>query len=229
MKRPDASGLLRMPTEREIGMGRRQDIDGRELLIAAALKLFAAEGLEGVSIRAVNREAGLGPASVHYHFGTKEALVEAVLHIHGDAIVEAIVSRAKELVAQEEPVTARDLVELLAQPYLDLMAAHTRTGHDWIKLISQTVQTDVGRVTPKASTKLASAAAARAYPDATPAARERAMRMCFTLLVTQLAQAGEPSKARGKSMSDLDLLIDFLSGGLDAALRAGSDSRAAAS
>ncbi len=210
-------------------MGRRQDIDGRELLIAAALKLFAAEGLEGVSIRAVNREAGLGPASVHYHFGTKEALVEAVLHIHGDAIVDAISRRARDLVDQEEPVTARDLVELLAQPYLDLMAAHTRTGHDWIKLISQTVRTDVARVTPKASSKLTAAAAARAYPESTPAARERAMRMCFTLLVTQLAQSGEPSRAKGKSMRDLDLLIDFLSGGLDAALRAGSDSRAAAS
>ena len=49
--------------------------DGKQLLLSAALKLFATHGIDAVSIRAVNREAGLGPASVHYHFGTKEALV----------------------------------------------------------------------------------------------------------------------------------------------------------
>ena len=210
-------------------MGRRQDIDGRQLLISAALKLFASDGIEGVSIRAINREAGLGPASVHYHFGTKEGLVEAVLHIHGDAIVEAVGARAKALASRQDPVTSRDLVVMLAQPYLDLMAAHTSTGHDWIKLISQTVQTDADRVTDKASTKLTTAAAARAYPEATPAMLNRAMRMCFTLLVTQLAQGGEPSRARGKGMIELDLLIDFLSGGLDAALRpSNEDARSAA-
>ena len=109
-------------------MARRSNIDGRELLIAAALKLFAEEGIDGVSIRAINREAGLGPASAHYHFGTKEALVEAVLHIHGDQIVDAVTSRAQALVDSESPVTARDLVQMLAVPYIDLIAAHTKTG-----------------------------------------------------------------------------------------------------
>ena len=78
-------------------MGRRPDIHGRELLLEAALKLFAEQGVEGVSIRAVNREAGLGPASVHYHFGTKEALVEAVLHRYGDTVIDGIKARAKEI------------------------------------------------------------------------------------------------------------------------------------
>ena len=202
-------------------MARRSNIDGRELLIAAALKLFAEEGIDGVSIRAINREAGLGPASAHYHFGTKEALVEAVLHIHGDQIVDAVTSRAQALVDSESPVTARDLVQMLAVPYIDLIAAHTKTGHDWIKLVSQTVQSDVDRVTDRNSLRITAQAAARAYPDSTPAQRQRALRMCFTLLVTQLAQFGEAVSTRGRAKGklDLDLLIDFLSGGLDAALR----------
>ena len=69
-------------------MGVRPGIDGRELLLAAALKLFAQHGIDGVSIRAVNREAGLGPASVHYHFGTKDALLDAVLHVYGDTVID---------------------------------------------------------------------------------------------------------------------------------------------
>ncbi len=205
-------------------MARRPNIDGRELLISAALKLFAAEGLEGVSIRAINREAGLGPASVHYHFGTKEALVDAVLHVHGDQIVEEITQRARNLVASQTPVTSRDLVSMLAAPYLDLMSAHTDTGHDWIKLVSQTMQTDADRVTDRGSQKLTAQAVARAYPDTTTTQRHRALRMCFTLLVTQLAQFGDTGRSRGPSSLDLDLLIDFLSGGLDAALAAKEDS-----
>jgi len=202
-------------------MARRSDVGGRDLLIAAALKLFAEEGIEGVSIRAVNREAGLGPASAHYHFGSKEALVEAVLHVHGDQIVEAISARAKALVNGDTPITARDLVQMLAMPYIDLISSHTDTGHDWIKLVSQAVQSDVDRVTDRTSLKLTAQATARAYPDSTPAQRQRALRMCFTLLVTQLAQFGEAAapRKRTKGKLDLELLIDFLSGGLDAALR----------
>ena len=80
-------------------MGRRPDIDGRELLLEAALKLFSEQGPDGVSIRAVNREAGLGPASVHYHFGTKEALLDAVIHRYGDVVLDRVKARAKELAA----------------------------------------------------------------------------------------------------------------------------------
>ena len=89
-------------------MGRRPDIDGRELLLEAALKLFAEQGIEGVSIRAVNREAGLGPASVHYHFGTKEALLDAVLHRYGDVVIDRVKARAKELAepADDAPTLA---------------------------------------------------------------------------------------------------------------------------
>ncbi len=198
-------------------MGRRPDINGRELLIAAALKVFAEEGIDAVSIRAVNREAGLGPASMHYHFGTKEALVDAVLHLHGDRIVDAITTRAKELVTHDV-VTARDLVTMLAQPYLDLVKEHSDSGHDWIRLVSQLAQTEPERVLDPTAGKAARAAVLKAYSGVSPAQCDRALRMCFLLLVTQLAQI--PPRANGKSVSvDLDLLIDFLSGGLDGSLQ----------
>lgn len=32
-----------------------------------------------MSIRAINAEAGLGAASAHYHFGSKDAILDAVL------------------------------------------------------------------------------------------------------------------------------------------------------
>ena len=204
-------------------MGRRPEINGRELLVHAALKLFAAEGVEGVSIRAVNREAGLGPASMHYHFGTKDALVEAVLHLHGDEMVEGMKHQARQLIDTDQPVTAHDLVTMYAQLYLDLMSKHPGTGHDWVRLVSQLVQSDPERVIDPTTSKLTRAVAARIYPESSPAQIERAMRMCFLLLVTQLAQMSPRPRAKSLSSVDLDLLVDFLSGGLDNTLSSDPD------
>src|SRR3954467_15780187 len=123
-------------------MGRRPGIDGRELILTAALKLFSQEGIDGVSIRAVNREAGLGPASVHYHFGTKEALLDAVLHRYGDIVVGRIKDRARELAVADGAHSARDLVIMLAKPYLDLVASQGDDGRAWVKLVGQLLQHD---------------------------------------------------------------------------------------
>src|SRR3954451_5888119 len=157
-------------------MGRRPDIDGRELLLAAALKLFAEQGIEGVSIRAVNREAGLGPASVHYHFGTKEALLDAVLHQYGDNVIERIKHRATELLEPGAASDARDLVTMLAEPYLDLVASRDEDGHAWVRLMGQLLQHDPDRLLDRPSTRLPWAAAAQAYPEASAADVRRAMR-----------------------------------------------------
>jgi len=199
-------------------MGRRPDIDGRELLLEAALRLFAEQGIEGVSIRAVNREAGLGPASVHYHFGTKEALLNAVLHRYGDVVIDRIKDRAEELSEPGATANARDLVTMLAEPYLDLIASPNADGRAWVRLMSQLLQHDPELILDRPSARLTWSAAARAYPDASPTDIQRAMRMCLVLLVTQLAQA--PRK--GRNPLDVELLIDFLSAGLHAALGRGA-------
>jgi len=197
-------------------MGRRPGIDGRELLLSAALRLFSEQGIDAISIRAVNREAGLGPASVHYHFGTKDALVEAVVHAYGEAVISTTKARAQEILKAGVPATARDLVTMLSEPYLDLMQAEPEKGVAWVRVISSLLQSQPDLILDRPSARLTWNAASRVYPDAEPEAVQRAMRMVFTLLVTQLAQARR--SRRGIFSLDLDLLIDFLSAGLDAVL-----------
>ncbi|WP_458689763.1 TetR/AcrR family transcriptional regulator [Nocardia tengchongensis] len=51
----------------------------RERLIAAAEQLLLTEPYDEVSVRAVCAAAGANPAAVHYHFGSKEALVGALI------------------------------------------------------------------------------------------------------------------------------------------------------
>ena len=198
-------------------MGRRPDIDGRQLLLEAALRLFAVDGVEGVSIRAVNREAGLGPASVHYHFGTKDALVDALMQIHGESVTKRIKARAKEITTGNGSPSARDLVLMLAGPYVDVMADGGTLGHDWVRLANQLLQSEPDRVLDRQLTRLTRGAAARVFPDAASDDVARAMRMCFTLLLAQMARPNGRTRS-ATAPPDFDLLVDFLSAGLEATL-----------
>lgn len=52
--------------------------DTKERILDAAERLFAREGFHNTSLRAITSEAGANLAAVNYHFGSKEALIEAV-------------------------------------------------------------------------------------------------------------------------------------------------------
>ncbi len=51
----------------------------KKKILDAAERLFAANGFDGTSLRAITAEAKVNLASVNYHFQTKEALTDAVL------------------------------------------------------------------------------------------------------------------------------------------------------
>jgi AcrR family transcriptional regulator len=50
----------------------------KERIIDAAERLFAQQGFHCTSLRTITREAKVNLAAVHYHFGSKESLLEAV-------------------------------------------------------------------------------------------------------------------------------------------------------
>ena len=52
--------------------------DTKERILDAAERRFSLHGFAGTSLRAITREAQVNLAAVNYHFGSKEALVEAV-------------------------------------------------------------------------------------------------------------------------------------------------------
>ncbi len=56
-----------------------QDQEVRQQLLAAARGLFAKQGFDAVSIRAVAEAAQVNPAMIHYYFGSKQGLYEAML------------------------------------------------------------------------------------------------------------------------------------------------------
>lgn len=50
-----------------------------ERILDAAEALFSARGIDATSLRAVTRDAKVNLAAVHYHFGCKQALLDAVV------------------------------------------------------------------------------------------------------------------------------------------------------
>jgi AcrR family transcriptional regulator len=55
--------------------------DTRERILASARELFARNGFDRTSIRAVAASAGVDPALVHHYYGTKTQLFAAAVHI----------------------------------------------------------------------------------------------------------------------------------------------------
>jgi AcrR family transcriptional regulator len=53
-------------------------VDTKQRILDAAEYLFAEQGVGSTSLRAIIAAAGVNSAAIHYHFGSKEALIEAV-------------------------------------------------------------------------------------------------------------------------------------------------------
>lgn len=58
----------------------------RQVILAAARELFAAHGVDGVSVRQIAARAGVNHALVHRYFGTKDEMVAAILLAEGERI-----------------------------------------------------------------------------------------------------------------------------------------------
>lgn len=92
-----------------------------DALLDAAEAEFAAAGIDTGSLRQIMRAAGTDPGAVHYHFGGRRSLAEAVL----TRILVPLNARRRELldraVASGAPTVAA-LVEALVRP--DIETAH---------------------------------------------------------------------------------------------------------
>jgi AcrR family transcriptional regulator len=92
------------------------DTEIRERLLEIALREFSAHGFRGVSVTAIAREAGATPAMIHYYFGNKQGLYEAVLqHALGPILVRLEAARS-------DPPAAEDLLPHFIHGYMRLLA-----------------------------------------------------------------------------------------------------------
>jgi AcrR family transcriptional regulator len=94
--------------------------DTRRQIILAAERLFAERGLAGVSLREINVAAGQrNTSAAHYHFGSKEALVDAIFEFRRSEIgrrrEEILDTLHREGKATELRALTRALIEPLGR------------------------------------------------------------------------------------------------------------------
>lgn len=81
----------------------------------AAERLFAERGIDAVSLRTINAEAGYSVAALHYHFATRDGLIRALL---ARAQPRMLAERARMLVAlnRESEPALEGIVAALVLP-----------------------------------------------------------------------------------------------------------------
>ncbi len=91
-------------SRRHVRSGYKKSEDSRRQVLDAAIKTLAARGLAATSIQDIADAAGLSKGAVHYHFESKDELLERVL----DRCCESI--EARVVAVFEEPGTPMERV-----------------------------------------------------------------------------------------------------------------------
>lgn len=189
-------------------------------LIEAAERRIAEAGVDGASMRAINAEAGVNVAAAHYHFGSKQALVNAVLTHRMSHLAQRRARYLSPLGTTDTPELGA-VVEAFVRPldeirrdepwgptYLGFLAALARAAQPWRNLLSE--QAALHR-------SAFDAELARALPALPPAVLRARFAWAALTIVTALADA---PTADGHNTHDVaDTLIDYTTGALGAAHR----------
>ena len=92
--------------------------DTRERLLDVAERLFSDQGYEATSGRQITIEAAANIASIHYHFGGKRELLQAVLERRQAPITETRLQRLDALEAAPEQPSIEEILAAFLEPAL---------------------------------------------------------------------------------------------------------------
>ncbi|WP_375753789.1 TetR/AcrR family transcriptional regulator [Vibrio sp. HN007] len=91
----------------------------KDKILDVAESLFAEQGFNDTSLRAITSKANVNLASVNYHFGDKKTLVRAVLDRYLEAFMPAVGDALVELNHRDQ-FTMDEVFETLRNPLLKL-------------------------------------------------------------------------------------------------------------
>jgi len=212
-------------------------------ILDAAEELFLQHGFEGASMRMLTARAGVNLAAINYHFGSKDALIEAVLRRRLDPMNASRVAALDHLEAQaaDGPVEPDAIIGAFVGTSLRMIEDARGGGRNFIRLLGRTytdpdkkIRALIGQFYAPAMERY-KAAFARALPDLP--GDELVWRMHFmfgtlsyTLAATDTVQliAGCKPEDRYDARLLEARLTAFLAAGLLAPLPSGAAARKAA-
>jgi AcrR family transcriptional regulator len=110
----------------------------RTRILDAAEELFMQHGFEGTSMRQLTARAGVNLAAVNYHFGSKDALIEAVFKRRLDPMNAERVAALDALEKDGAALASVDIIRAFVVPSLRLIEDAKGGGRNFIRLLGRT-------------------------------------------------------------------------------------------
>ena len=116
MRVPELPEVPPPPWQRlpERGTRRRRDPISREAIVAAAIRLLDADGLDALSMRGIADDLGTGAASLYWHVGSKDGLLDLIF----DQLIGEVT------VPDPDPARWREQVKEVARSQRAVSLAH---------------------------------------------------------------------------------------------------------
>jgi AcrR family transcriptional regulator len=112
----------------------------RTRILDVAEELFMLHGFEGTSMRLLTSEAEVNLAAVNYHFGSKDALIEALFRRRLDPMNAARIAELQRLEeeAKGRPVAPEAIIRAFVGQSLRHMEDTKSGGRNFIRLLGRT-------------------------------------------------------------------------------------------
>lgn len=104
-------------------------------MLDTAERLFAEQGLHATTVRQITCGADVNLAAVNYHFGSKQALVEAVFRRRLDSLNADRLARLEQALAHTDPPRLEEVLEALIRPALELGSRPPAEGGRFMRLL----------------------------------------------------------------------------------------------
>ncbi|CAI8154178.1 TetR/AcrR family transcriptional regulator [Pseudidiomarina mangrovi] len=209
-------------------MAKRETTKDKILNVAEAL--FAEHGFEQTSLRQITTEAEVNLASVNYHFGSKKALIQAVMARYLEVFMPAL-QRQFEQLALQPVINSRQVFDCFREPLRELTTVRKHGPTYFLSLLGfayaeiqghlrRYIMTHFGDVMQLLQTMMH-----RANPNLSPL--DMFWRLHFVLgtlvfaqvsgrALREIAAADFGESVRADQI--IDKLIPFVAGGVDAAV-----------
>jgi AcrR family transcriptional regulator len=112
----------------------------RTRILDVAEELFMQHGFEGTSMRVLTAKAGVNLAAVNYHFGSKDALIEALFRRRLDPMNAERIKGLEALEAESKgkPLGPDAIIRAFVRPGLSHLEDAKGGGRNFIRLLGRT-------------------------------------------------------------------------------------------
>lgn len=111
--------------------------DTKTAIMDAAEILMAEHGINGISNRAILAKAGANTAALHYHFNSREGLIEAMIARRGLFTSVRRVELIAEFDRSGRAPTPMDIVNIVVDPMIELLQKKGDAGRRFLRFIAR--------------------------------------------------------------------------------------------